>query len=144
LLEAAGIANACLLVIACGDPQATLSIIDTVTAKFPNLQIAARARNRTHAYEIFERGVREVERETFFASLALTERALKLLGYSGQDAYDAVAFFRKHDETMLERLFELRAEPDRLRQGIIQSRRDFEQLMREEFATRSAAADKAE
>jgi hypothetical protein len=80
----------------------------------------------------------------FFASLALTERALKLLGYSGQDAYDAVAFFRKHDETMLERLFELRAEPDRLRQGIIQSRRDFEQLMREEFATRSAAADKAE
>ncbi|MEM7543197.1 MAG: monovalent cation:proton antiporter-2 (CPA2) family protein [Pseudomonadota bacterium] len=136
LLEVAGIASAKLLVIACDDPNATLEIVDTVRAKFPNLPIAARARNRTHAYELFERGIKEVEREVFFSALALTERVLKNMGYAKQDAYDAVAFFRQHDEDMLERLFELRGEPDRLRQSVIQSRRDFEQLMTEELEKR--------
>jgi glutathione-regulated potassium-efflux system ancillary protein KefC len=133
LLEAAGIAEARLLVVACDDPAATLSIVDTVRAHYPDLPLAARARNRTHAYELFERGVYEVERETFFSSLALTERVLKQLGFAAGDAYDAVTMFRRHDEEMLQRLFDLRGEPNRLRESVIQSRRDFEQLMREEF-----------
>jgi glutathione-regulated potassium-efflux system ancillary protein KefC len=133
LLEAAGIADARLLVVACDDPAATLSIVDTVQAHYPDLPLVARARNRTHAYDLFERGVYEVERETFFSSLALTERVLKQLGFSAADAYDAVTLFRRHDEDMLQRLFDLRGEPNRLRESVIQSRRDFEQLMREEF-----------
>lgn len=141
LLEAAGIAGARLLIVACDEATATLEIVDTVKAHYPDVPIVARARNRTHAYELFERGVKEVERETFFSSLALTERVLKLLGYSEQDAYQAVAFFRRHDEGMLEGLFELRGEPDRLRQSTIQSRRDFEQLVREESARRRTATN---
>lgn len=140
LLEAAGIADARLLVVACDDPAATLSIVDTVRAHYPDLPLVARARNRTHAYDLFERGVYEVERETFFSSLALTERVLKQLGFAAADAYDAVTLFRRHDEDMLQRLFDLRGEPNRLRESVIQSRRDFEQLMREEFG-RGRAAD---
>jgi len=133
LLQTAGIEKARLLVIACDDPEATLAIVDTVRSHFPDVPIVARARNRTHAYELFERGIREVERETFFSSLALTERVLKQFGYSDEDAYDAVAFFRRHDEDMLVRLFDMRGEPDRLRESVIQGRRDFDQLMQEEF-----------
>ncbi len=140
LLEAAGIGDARLLIVACDDQHATTEIVDVVKAKYPSLPIVARARNRTHAYELFERGVKDVERETFFSSLAMTERVLKLLGYSNDDAYAAVAFFRKHDEDMLERLFELRDEPDRMRQSVIQSRKDFDQLMREEMSRRDSNA----
>lgn len=144
LLEAAGIADARLLVVACDDPAATLSIVDTVRTHYPNLPLVARARNRTHAYDLFERGVLEVERETFFSSLALTERVLKQLGFSAPDAYDAVTLFRQHDEDMLQRLFDLRGEPNRLRESVIQSRRDFEQLMREEFGHQRAAEAKTD
>jgi glutathione-regulated potassium-efflux system ancillary protein KefC len=133
LLQTAGIEKARLLVIACDDPEATLAIVDTVRSHFPDVPIVARARNRTHAYELFERGIREVERETFFSSLALTERVLKQFGYSDEDAYNAVTFFRRHDEDMLVRLFDMRGEPDRLRESVIQGRRDFDQLMQEEF-----------
>lgn len=139
LLKAAGIADARLLVVACDDPAATLSIVDMVRAHYPAVPLVARARNRTHAYELFERGVHEVERETFFSSLALTERVLKQLGFSAGDAYDAVTLFRRHDEDMLQRLFDLRGEPNRLRESVIQSRRDFEQLMREEFGRQRTA-----
>lgn len=138
LLEAAGIADARLLVVACDDPAATLTIVDMVREHYPDLPLVARARNRTHAYDLFERGVHEVERETFFSSLALTERVLKQLGFAAGDAYDAVTLFRRHDEDMLQRLFELRGEPNRLRESVIQSRRDFEQLMREEFGRQRA------
>lgn len=66
LLEVAGIEKARLLILACDDPTATLEIVDTVKAKYPELPIVARARNRSHAYDLFERGVKDVERETFF------------------------------------------------------------------------------
>ena len=59
-----------------------------------------------------------------------------MLGYSKEDAYDAVAFFRKHGGDMLERLFELRDAPDHMLQSTIQSRKDFEQLMSEELGRR--------
>lgn len=68
LLEAAGIGNARLLIVACDDQNATTEIVDAVKAKYPDLPIVARARNRTHAYDLFERGVKEVERETFFVA----------------------------------------------------------------------------
>lgn len=66
LLEAAGIEEARLLILACDDPDATLEIVDTVKAKYPELPIVARARNRSHAYDLFERGVKDVERKTSF------------------------------------------------------------------------------
>lgn len=45
---------------------------------------------------------------------------------------------------MLERLFELRDEPDRMRQSTIQSRKDFEQLMSVELGRREQDGSKVE
>ena len=139
LLESAGLANARLLIVACDDPDACLRIVDVVQENYPDTPIIARARNRTHAYALFERGIRDVERETFFSALAMAERVLAQLGYATTDARDAVEFFRQHDEEMLERLFELRDEPDQLRQSVIQARKDYEQLMAEEIHKRQEA-----
>ncbi|HEY6881119.1 MAG TPA: glutathione-regulated potassium-efflux system protein KefC, partial [Polyangiales bacterium] len=80
LLEAAGIAKAKLLINAIDDQEESLELVDVVREKFPKLPILARARNVTHYFELSERGVEIIERETFEAALALGRKALEQLG----------------------------------------------------------------
>jgi glutathione-regulated potassium-efflux system ancillary protein KefC len=94
LLRTAGAATASVIVVAVDDVQTSLDIVDAVQANFPNLTIAARARNVGHLYQLMDRGVALAEREVFDASLLTARSVLSRLGWSEEDAEHARTQFR--------------------------------------------------
>jgi monovalent cation:proton antiporter-2 (CPA2) family protein len=108
LLHSAGAGQAKLFVVAVDDPDKSIDIVETVRKHFPELEILARAFGRPHAYELMERGVQRVYRETLDSSLALGIDALTLLGERPNVALRAARAFRRYDERTLAELAELR------------------------------------
>lgn len=104
LLRTAGAGKARLLVIAIDDAQASLEMVDKVKEEFPHLQIAARARNVTHYYDLMDRGVTVLERETFESALQMGRQVLQQLDFGAYRARQAAMKFRAHN---LKTLFEL-------------------------------------
>jgi glutathione-regulated potassium-efflux system ancillary protein KefC len=106
LLEAAGAAQARLLVVAIDDQAEALRITALVREHFPHLPIFARAWDARHLLELREAGVDAVEREAFEGSLRLGERALHALGFTAWRARQATHRFRAHDEALTEQQFQ--------------------------------------
>jgi voltage-gated potassium channel Kch len=98
LLRAAGADKAKLLVVAVGEEETSLLIIETAQKHFPNLKILARAFGRDHAYRLLEQGVENIFRETLGSSLDLSVAALRALGFRAYEAQRAARFFRDYDE----------------------------------------------
>jgi len=94
LLKTAGAATASVIVVAVDDVQASLDIIDTVQAHFPQLKIAARARNVGHYFQLLDRQVTMIEREVFDSSLLTGRAVLQSLGWADEDAEHARQQFR--------------------------------------------------
>ena len=97
LLVAAGIGQARALVIAIDDVDDSLALVDAVRHRFPDLTILARARNVTHYYELMNRGVTLIERETFEAALQLGAQVLQQMGYEPERAAHLAGIFRAHN-----------------------------------------------
>lgn len=97
LLRAAGAEKAKLLVVAIDDRDKALELVEKAREAFPDLVVLSRAFDRLHAYELLRRGAHEVERETFEGALAMGERALRRLGFKGEQARKAADAFRRHD-----------------------------------------------
>ena len=97
LLVAAGIGQAHALVIAIDDVDDSLTLVDAVRHRFPDLTILARARNVTHYYELMNRGVTLIERETFEAALQLGAQVLQQMGYEPERAAHLAGIFRAHN-----------------------------------------------
>ena len=90
-----------MIVVAVDSPEKSLEIVSVVKENFPNLKIAARARNRQHAYGLIRRGVMNFERETFVSSIELGVTALEMLGLSRMTARRAASKFRAYDENLI-------------------------------------------
>ncbi|MES2104259.1 MAG: glutathione-regulated potassium-efflux system protein KefC [Pseudomonadota bacterium] len=97
LLQSAGAGKAKVLVIAIDDADASLKLVDIARHRFPHLRIVARARNITHCYQLMDRGVEILERETFEASLQLGRRVLQELGFGAYQARQTAMKFRAHN-----------------------------------------------
>jgi glutathione-regulated potassium-efflux system ancillary protein KefC len=96
LLRAAGAARARALVVAIDDIEDSLELVDTVRRDHPGLQIFARARNVTHYYQLMDRGVTMIERETFESALQLGRTVLTAgLGHNAYQVRQAALKFRK-------------------------------------------------
>ncbi|UCE03167.1 MAG: cation:proton antiporter [Candidatus Latescibacterota bacterium] len=108
LLQAAGAAEAKLLVIALDDLQRTHQMVKSVKQEFPHLRILVRAQGRVDAYELLESGVERVYRQTLDSSLTLGVDALRMLGFRAVQAHRAAATFRQHDENDLRELASMR------------------------------------
>lgn len=134
-LRAAGAGEARLLVVVCDEIAAINAIVDHARQHFPHLQLVVRARNRTHAYDLIERGVEVFERETFLSALELGRQALEALGFPPERAAGAERLFRAHDEATVQRLQAVRGDPDRLISESRRARDDLARLMREELGT---------
>ena len=98
LLRAAGADKAKLLVVAVGEEETSLLIIETAQKHFPNLKILARAFGRDHAYRLLEQGVENIFRETLGSALDLSVAALRALDFPAYEAQRAARFFREYDE----------------------------------------------
>jgi voltage-gated potassium channel Kch len=125
LLEAAGAAQARLLVIAIDQRAKAIEMVRIAKQHFPDLKILARAYDRSHAYRLKEAGADVVTRETFGSALIMGEEAFKALGYDDAQAYRIMRIFKHHDEEGLEKLYELWG--DDMRYGM-QIRQHLEEL----------------
>lgn len=101
LLQAAGAEKAKLFILAIDDVEASINVAQIVRKNFPHLKILARARNRSHAFQLMDLGVHDVWRETLSSSLALSKHLLFDLGFSKEAAVKAVEIFRDNDQKLL-------------------------------------------
>ena len=97
LLEAAGAAQAKLLVVAIDQVEDSLALVDLARQEFPKLKIIARARNVRHWMELTERGVEAIERETFESSLKSGRAVLEALGMPPFEAREFADAFRRQN-----------------------------------------------
>ncbi len=143
LLEAAGAAQAKLLVLAIDDPEKILEMVHTAAKHWPHLKIYARAVGRPHAYELLEAGVEHVYMDTVDTSLRLGVDALRELGVGAYHAQRSARTFRHHDEAAMCDLARVRhdraAYVSRARQRIA----DLEQTLLAELDDHDHSVDQA-
>src|SRR5262249_12827187 len=97
LLHAAGAEQAKVVVNAIDDVASNLRLVDPVRQHFPHATIVARARNVAHYYELRNRGVTLIDRETFEAALTAGRRTLEVLGVHAYEARERADRFRRHN-----------------------------------------------
>jgi glutathione-regulated potassium-efflux system ancillary protein KefC len=149
LLEAAGIEKASALVVAIDDVAASLKLVDAVRERLPALTILARARNVSHYYDLLDRGVTLIERETFEAALQLGASVLQQLGFGTERAQHAVTLFRTHNLKMLMEVYPHQQDQDTIISLTRKGRLELEEMFTGDAAafnearTGSTAADQA-
>lgn len=132
LLHAAGAHEAKILVVAIDDVEDSLRLIDLAQKEFSHLKIYARARNVQHVYQLMERGVHAIERETFESSLKLGTQVLKGLGWPAHSAWESANTFRDHNYQMLKDLSKVRDNQADLIARAKQAREDLEKMFERE------------
>jgi glutathione-regulated potassium-efflux system ancillary protein KefC len=101
LLRVAGAGSAKVLVVAIDDVAQHLKLVDLAREHFPQLTIVARARDARHWTQLYQRGVRLIERETLDAALLSGRSVLELLGAEPHRARRLAQRFRRHSVEQL-------------------------------------------
>ena len=115
--------------------------MDTAREHFPQLKILARAFDRRHAYELMQKNVDALERETFESSIRLGVKALMQLGQNSFRAERAGRVFRSYDEKLLAEMSKLWGGDFAAFQKTVRDRSAlFEELMRVDIAAMEAEA----
>jgi glutathione-regulated potassium-efflux system ancillary protein KefC len=125
LLEAAGLSQARMLVIAMNDRETITRVAEMVRHEYPQIPILVRAYDRTHAYELMDKGVTHFERETFGSALLIGSKALEIMGVHPYQAWRTAQQFRIYDTETLQRLYPYRRDE---KQFISKTREAREQL----------------
>jgi voltage-gated potassium channel Kch len=133
LLRAAGADTARVLVVATGALEKTLETIRTARTHFPKLQIFARAKTRSEAYDLLEAGAHGVYRASLDTSLRAGVDVMRLLGFPAHQAHRAAQYFRRYDEREWRALAELRRDVTLFEGRARESIHLLDRLMRAEF-----------
>ncbi|MEL6684642.1 MAG: cation:proton antiporter [Pseudomonadota bacterium] len=104
LLNAAGLEDARVLVVAVDDREAGNKLVRYARKARPDLHIIARARDRVHVHELYDAGANDIVREMFDSSLRAGRYALENLGLSDFEAAELEHAFYQHDRTALAEL----------------------------------------
>jgi monovalent cation:proton antiporter-2 (CPA2) family protein len=129
LLHAAGAGKAKVLVVAVDEPEKAEEIVDLARKHFPNLAILARARGRSEAYNMLDRGITGVYRETFDTAVRVGVDTLRLLGVPAHAAHRIGRTFRQLDEAALVELAAHRNDQAMLVSRARERMRDFAQVL---------------
>jgi glutathione-regulated potassium-efflux system ancillary protein KefC len=128
LLHAAGAGKARALVVAIDGVEESLALVEAARKEFPGLPILARARNVSHYYDLMDRGVSIIERETFEAALSLGRKALEQLGFSEDRAREVAMKFREHNLRTLHGLYPYYQDQQQLISMAAQAREELEAM----------------
>lgn len=107
LLQAAGIAEAKVLIIAIDDKDAANEMTRYVAETYPHVHIIARAYDRNHVYDLWSLGCRDIIRETYDSSIRMGRSALEALGSNRTEATKMMAEFEAVDREMMVETAEL-------------------------------------
>ena len=103
LLESAGISEAKMLIITIDNKEHITELARYVGKTYPQVHVVARARDRTHVYDLWAMGCRDIIRETYDSSLRMGRSAYEALGHSREEAEKMSAEFNQRDRhAMLE------------------------------------------
>jgi len=142
LLDIAGAGKAKLIVIAIGDEEKRLEMIEIIKTHFPNLQMLVRSTNRNDAYNLMNAGMLHIYRETIDTSLRLGVDALRMLGFRAHEATRAAKTFFTYDEKTLKRLSTIRNEEEYIT-AIRESIEEQELILRADIDAAPLKADEA-
>jgi glutathione-regulated potassium-efflux system ancillary protein KefC len=140
LLRVAGAAQARVIVVALDGIDASLELVDLVNQHFPQATIVARARNVQHWYQLNERGVKHIERETLDAALMSGRSVLESMGYEPHRARTIAMRFRRHSIEQLREMAPFFRDESKLISLARAGRQQLEQLFERERAEAQAAA----
>ncbi len=101
LLEAAGLDEAAVLVVAVDNRDSALRIVRHARNARPDLHIVARARDRVHVYELYQAGADEIVRETFDSSIRAGRYVLENMGFTDYEAAQISKTYFKLDRAAL-------------------------------------------
>lgn len=104
LLNAAGLQDAHVVVVAVDDRAASLRLVAYARKQRPNIHIIARAHDRVHVFELLNAGANDVVREMFDSSLRAGRYVLENMGLSEYEAAEAESTFYHHDREALREL----------------------------------------
>ncbi len=107
LLHAAGIRKAKVIVAALDDPKANTKLVRFARRLREDVYIVARARDRTHVYELYQAGANKIVREMFDSSLRAGRYVLEEVGMTEYEAAVAQETFYHHDRETVQELAEL-------------------------------------
>ena len=107
ILEAAGLADAKVLVVALDDPASAIRLTRVARRAKPDLRIVARARDRVHVYQLYRAGADDIVREVFDSSLRAGRYALEAMGLSDFEAHERSTAFYHADRGALRELADL-------------------------------------
>lgn len=108
LLEGAGARKAKFFVLAIDDEDISIAAAKLIRSRFPHLEVFARARNRGHAFNLFDAGVKKIKRETFDSSVNFVGELLVAMGQSQKRAHAIVEKFKVHDHEMMMEQYKVR------------------------------------
>ncbi len=134
LLRVAGAAKAHVLVVAVDGIEASLDLVDLARQHFPQLTIVARARNVQHWYQLNERGVHFIERETLDSALASARSVMEAMGFEPHRARLLAMRFRRHSIAQLKRMAPHFRDESKLISLARAGRQQLEQLFAQERA----------
>ncbi len=138
LLRVAGAAKARVLVVAIDDIEQSLALVDLARQHFPQLTLVARARNVQHWYQLNDRGVAHIERETFDSALMSGRGVLEAMGFERHQARNLALRFRRHNlEQLQETAPHFRNESKLIAMSKI-GRQQMEQFMADERARKDS------
>ncbi|MBL1436094.1 MAG: cation:proton antiporter [Rhodobacteraceae bacterium] len=101
LLHAAGLAEAKLFIIAIDGKDQITALVKYVHHHYPDVHIIARAVDRTHVYDLWAAGCRDIIRDTYDSSLRMGRSAVEALGFSRDQAERMVEVYREMDQSSM-------------------------------------------
>ena len=144
LLEAAGAAEAELLIITIGDIDKSRALVELAAKHYPHLKIAVNASDRSSVYDLMDLGITHIRRETFGSALTLGRDALQILGFEPYEAHRLMRIFRKNEEEMMPELYKMhRQDEDSYISMYQKHNEDLEELMTLDLHSDMEELDKA-
>lgn len=101
LLEAAGLAEAQVLVVAVDDRDTCTKIVRYARSRRPDIHIVARAQDRVHVYELYQADANDILRETFDSSLRAGRYVLENMGFSEYEASKITSSYFRIDRAAM-------------------------------------------
>lgn len=132
ILEHAGAKTAKYFVLAIDDPEQSVKAARMVKEKFPHMEIIARARNRQHALDLMELGIKSIHRETYLTSLEVAKDIMLRRGRTLPAVENAIHNFRVHDEKILQNQLKYRHDEKQFISYTMQANLELERVLRED------------
>lgn len=145
LLHAAGIEQACMLIIALADQAKVAQLIADVREKFPKLRILARAHDYDHRVELIRLGLtaEDAVHEQMGSAQELAVRALRALGKPAYATERAARRWRRYDDETFHLLIPVNDDEDAYASIVRERRVELTQLFERDIAELPTDDDQA-